>query len=249
MTTKGLKIFFYTILSIILSYYVAILAHEYGHATMAWLFGYKTSPFDIKYGSWYLMPVSEDVDYASILASGYGTREALIGISGISVTIILFLISLFFLRKNGVQKRPLILSFFFWVASINLMEMFSYLNRTFVMGDIGEFVQGLNISPLWVFIPFTILVCWGLYRFYRYELIKMFKLLPITTTIMRRIYLWFTFWTVPPTLIYWGKIVNADWQLLSNITNGISIIVIIFILIVCDPSRNWVKKTVWRGQT
>ena len=41
------------------------------------------------------------------------------------------------------------------------------------MGDIGEFVQGLNISPLWIFIPSTIIIYFALYRFYRYEVPKM----------------------------------------------------------------------------
>ncbi|KTC85094.1 hypothetical protein Ldro_2678 [Legionella drozanskii LLAP-1] len=188
MTPRALKIALFTVLSIILSYYVAVLMHEYAHATTAYLFGYKSSPFDIKYGSWYLVPVSEAVDYASILASGHGVHEALIGISGITVTLILFLTSLFLLSRKCIQERSFLLSFFFWLADINLMEMFSYLNRTFIMGDIGEFIQGFNISPFFIFIPGTIIVCWALYRFYKYEIIKMFQTLPVRTIFMRRIF-------------------------------------------------------------
>ncbi len=143
MYLKPLKILFFTLISIILSYYVAILMHEYAHATTAWIFGYKASPFEIHYGSWYLIPVSESVDYAKILASGHGTHEALIGISGITITFLLFLISIFFINRNFIKRNSLFLSVFFWLASINLMEMLSYINRTFIMGDIGEFVQGL----------------------------------------------------------------------------------------------------------
>ncbi len=192
------------------------------------------------------MPVSEAVDYASILASGHGDREALIGISGISVTTILFLISLLFLNKESIQKNFLWLSFFFWLADLNLMEMFSYINRTFVMGDIYEFIQGLDISPLWIFIPNIILVGWGIYRFYRYEIIKMFKSLPIKTIAMRRIFLWLTFWPLPLTIVYWAAPVG--WKLLSNITNIISLLIVISIIIFYDPARSWIKKTLIKNQ-
>lgn len=237
---KVLKIFLITLISIILTYYVAVLAHEYGHATTAWLFGYKSSPFEIIYGNWYLVPVSEHVNYAAILASGHGNREALIGITGISVTTILFLISLFFLNRQYIQKNILFLSFFFWLADINLMEMFSYLNRTFVEGDIYEFIQGLNIFPLWILIPNIILVSWGLYQFYRNNLVKMFKLLPIHTNTMRRIFLYITFWPLPLSIVYWAPPVS--WHLVSNTMNTISLLIILFILISCDPSRNWIKR-------
>ncbi len=228
--------------SIILTFYLAILTHEYAHATMAWIFGYKSSPFDIQYGSWYLVPVSEAVDYARILSSGHGVQEALIGISGIFSTFILFIVSILFLNWNFIKRNNLLLSLFFWLASINLMEMFSYLNRTFVMGDIGEFIQGLNISPLWIFIPSIVIVGLGLYRFYRYELIKMYLLLPIKRTLFRRVFLWMTFWTLPLSLIYWGPTMDTNWQLVSNLTNIFSILVVLTILIIYDPSRNRIKN-------
>lgn len=238
--TKKLTIFLITILSIILVWYIAVLLHEYAHATTAWLFGYKKSPFNIYIGNWYLMPVSEAVDYSSILAAGHGVREALIGISGIAITTILFFISLLFLKSQSVQKNILLLSFFFWLADINVMEMFSYLNRTFVMGDIYEFIQGLAISPFLILIPNFILVCWALYRFYRYELIKMFTLLPIKSITMRRIFLWITFWPLPMGIIYWEQPVG--WVFLSNTINAVSILIIISIIILCDPTRKWIRR-------
>jgi len=81
-----------------------------------------------------------------------------------------------------------ILSFFFWLASINLMEMLSYLNRALVMGDIYEFIQGLKISPFLNF-PNVIIVGFGLHRFYSYEIAKMFKLLTIKSDIFRRLFI------------------------------------------------------------
>jgi hypothetical protein len=128
-----------------------------------------------------------------------------------------------------------LLSLFFWLANINLMEMFSYLNRTFVMGDIYEFIQGLNISPLWILVPNLVFVGWGLYQFYRYEYIKMLRLLFIQTNLMKRLFLWLTFWPLPLTIIYWGQPVM--WNLLSDIINIISLAVIILIIILNDPIK------------
>ncbi|HEV2614584.1 MAG TPA: hypothetical protein VGV92_07725 [Gammaproteobacteria bacterium] len=234
---KALRGLWFTIISIILTYYVAVLAHEYGHGTMAWIFGYKTSPFDIQYGSWYLVPVDEAVNYPALLSAGHGVQAGLIGIAGITTTFLLFLMSLFSLSKSVIQKNSFLLSFFFWLAAINLMEMFSYLNRSFLMdGDMGRFVHGLNISPLWVFIPGSIIVCLSLYRFYKVEIIKLFKFLPIQTKIMQRIVLWLTFWQLPlSVMFYWAGsgAVDPGWSLVSNTAHGISLAIIIFILIIC----------------
>lgn len=186
--------------------------------------------------SYYLVPVSEAVDYKKIMALGHGTHAALIGISGISITILLFLISLSCLNHKFIQGRPALFSFFFWLTSINLMEIFSYApNRTFIMGDIGEFVQGLNISPLWIFIPGTLLVCLALYRFYKYEVIKFYQYLAIKNIVMQRIILWLTFWPLILSVVYWEP--PTHWKILSNTTNAVSLLLIIFILIVCDPGR------------
>lgn len=240
MFKHNLKIVLITLFSILATYYVAVLLHEYSHAMMAWILGYKKSPFDIYIGNFLLLPVSESVNYHSILASGHGQDEAIIGISGITMTVVLFLISLFILKSQFILKKILFLSFVFWLADINLMEIFSYINRTFVMGDIGEFVQGLAISPLVIFIPGLIFVGWGLYRFYKVEIIKMYRLLPIKSTVMRRFYLWITFWPLVLTVVYWGQPIG--WRVLSLVTNITSLLLVISILILCDPSRSWVRE-------
>ncbi len=238
---KSFKIVLFNILSVILVYYIAILLHEYGHATTAWFLSYKSSPFDIDYRNWFLLPVSEGVNYPSILASGHGVAEALIGISGISVTVILFLLSFYFINRQFILKNTFLLCFFFWLMDINLMEMFSYVpNRSFIMGDIGEFVQGLNISPLWFVIPGTLLVCLALYRFYRYELLKMFALLPIKTIVMQRIFLWCTFWPLLFSIVYWEPPIAN--KALSYGANLFSLLLVLLIIFICDPKRCWIRN-------
>lgn len=35
------------LIALIIVYYVSLLLHEWGHGFVAWLFGVKTSPFDV----------------------------------------------------------------------------------------------------------------------------------------------------------------------------------------------------------
>lgn len=189
----------------------------------------------LHYGSWYLLPVSEDVDYFAIMAQGHGLHVALIGIAGISVTLLLFLSSLYFLKQQYILSSPFLLSFFFWFLDINLMEIFSYVpNRTFIMGDIGEFVMGLNISPFWVFIPFTPIVCYAIYRFYTDQLSKFYTLLPIKSHMVQRFVLWLTFWPVGLAVVYWEP--PTQYILISYATNFFCLLLIIFILFRFDPA-------------
>jgi hypothetical protein len=79
-------IFFINLLAIIVAYYVSILLHEWGHGTLAWLYGVNNSPFDIQYGGWLLMNADENVNYTNLIDSGRGVAAALIGIAGSSVS-------------------------------------------------------------------------------------------------------------------------------------------------------------------
>jgi hypothetical protein len=238
---RKFNVFLVTIICIILTYYVAILLHEWGHGTAAWLFGYKHTPFDIIYGSWYLMPVSENVDYDAIMAAKHGTRAALIGIAGPTVTLVLFLISLFMLQLKRIQKNIFSLSFFFWLANINLMEIFSYIpNRTFTTGDISRFNHGFNISPFWIFVPVTLFVIYAFFRLYGFEIIKMYAFLPIQSTWMRRLFLWLTFWILILQIVYWSR--PFEYKIVAYTANILSLLFILIILIICDPANNWVKQ-------
>ena len=233
MASKA-KILLYSFVCLILTYYISVLAHEYSHATMAWIFGYKKSPFDILYGSWYLMPVSENVDYQAILASSTPWHGGLIGIAGIGMTVILFFLSLFFLDRKWIKSSCFATIFFFWLGAINVMEMFTYVpNRVFIEGDITEFYRGFSISPFWIFIPGTVLVLWALYRFYSKEVHKLYALFRSKSHGIKRCLLYSTFWPLVITFIYW--VIPKQYVALSFLTNIISILVVIYLAILADP--------------
>lgn len=240
MASKA-RIVFYSFISLILTYYISVLAHEYSHATMAWIFGYKKSPFDILYGSWYLMPVSENVDYQAIFASRHAWHGGLIGIAGITMTTTLFFVALYFLNREWVKSRCFSTVFFVWLGAINLMEMFTYVpNRVFISGDITEFYQGFAISPFWILFPGTALVLWSLHRFYGKEIRKLFALLPEKSVCIKRFLLYLTFWPLVFTFIYWT--LPKQYSVLSFCLNIASIFIVIYLMILADPGKKLVMK-------
>jgi hypothetical protein len=62
-----LQVFLVLAVTLPLVYYTIVLMHEWGHGTTAWLFGYKTSPFQVRYGGWLLLNCDEAVPYEQVL--------------------------------------------------------------------------------------------------------------------------------------------------------------------------------------
>lgn len=46
----SLKLNLVTPIFILLAHYQIVFAHKYAHAFVAWILGYKNSPFDLNYG-------------------------------------------------------------------------------------------------------------------------------------------------------------------------------------------------------
>ncbi len=244
------KVFLALAITLPLVYYVIVLLHEWGHGTTAWFFGYKNSPFEIQYGGWLLLHCDEAVPYDKILEAGHGIRAALIGISGFTVTTILFLLSLVSLNRKFGTRSLWLLSVFYWSCVLNVMAMFGYipLDTFSTMGDIGRFVHGLNISPWLVFIPGTILVTICLYKLLRQGVIKVYVFAPIRTILMRRILLGISLCIIFLLLYTHGynPFTDKGTNTLSKILAGLSILLVPILFVVCNPSRNWVKQTAER---
>lgn len=237
---KPFKAIVISIISIIASYYISILLHEYSHATCAWLFGYKDSPFDILYGNWILMPVSEHVDYQAIFASGHGIKGAIIGVAGISMTILLFLISYCCLTRRKIINKPCLFLFFYWLGAINLCEIFTYIiARTFSDGDVSEFAQGLAISPVWILFIGGLFACLAVYCFFRYALVKLYLILGEERYFLKRLFLYLSFWPILLLPLYWSA--PTQYKPLAYAANVFTALLIIIVFIVCDPRRSWVN--------
>ncbi len=245
---KSLTVFLALVISLPLVYYAIVLLHEWGHGTTAWLFGYKPSPFTIRYGGCFLLHADEAVPYDDILAAGQGLRAALIGISGFTVTAILFFFSLFSLNRRYGVRNPWVLSAFFWSCVLNMMAIFGYipLDTFSSEGDIGRFVHGLGISPWLVFIPGTILVFMCLYRLLRYTMIRIYVFAPIRTTAGRRVLLGGSLCIIFLLLYTHGynPFTDEGTNTFSKILAGLSILLAPVLYIVCNPSREWVRRAV-----
>ncbi len=227
-------------------YYMVVLLHEWGHGTMAWLFGVKSSPFDIRYGGWFLMNCDEAVPYDQLLSGGHGLQVALIGISGFTVNALLFLLSLYFLSRMKKSGSVWALGAFYWSCVLNLMAMFGYipLNTFSVQGDVGRLVHGLQISPWLVFIPGSLLIGWAFIRVLRVELPKMYAFAPIRTRGMRRVLLGVTLFFLFIFLFTRGYNPFSDpgAPQISKVLAVCDILLFPVLFAVCDPSRSWVDR-------
>jgi hypothetical protein len=233
-----------TVISIIASYYIAIILHEWGHGTVAWLYGYKKAFFDVQYGGWRLQDVDENVPYDQILAAKQGVAAAMIGIAGLSVSIVLFLVSLTAMAK--IKYSVVLYSFFYWFSVINMVPIIQYLTvQTFsVEGDVGRFTHGLDISPWWVFVLGTLFICFALYRFLRFAVPKAYALIPIKTLWVKRCFLAVSL-GIMFLLIYSGgynPLSDRGMPVISKVYAVLTMFLVPVLFFLCNPSLKWVKK-------
>ena len=247
-TWHSLKVFLAFAITLPMVYYVIVLFHEWGHGTTAWLYGYKSIPFNIRYGGWLLLHCDEAVPYDRILKNGHGTQAALIGISGLTVTAALFLLSMLCINTRVARNSAWLLSALYWSCVLNMMAILGYIPLdTFSReGDVGRFVHGLAISPWLVFVPGTILSALCLYRLLGREIVKVYVFAPVRTTAMRRVLL-----GVSLALIFlflythgYNPLTDEGTNTPSKILAGLSILLAPVLFVVCNPSRNWVLRAV-----
>lgn len=245
MKRKPLTILLINAIALIAAYYVCLLLHEWGHGTAAWLLGQKSCPFDIYYGSWSLLHVDENVDYTTLHATNQGLKAAIIGISGITVTAILFILGLVLISRSSIQKNIITFSFVYWTLAINMVPIVQYLSLMAFSdgGDIGHFNRGLNISPWWIFIFGTFTVIMLVKHMLRVEVPRAYAILRITSLWGRRLFLLTTL-SVIFLAIYthgYNPISDPLTKLPSKILAVISIFLVPILFFICNPSRVWVK--------
>lgn len=243
-------IFVICIITFILAYYTCILLHEWGHGTAAWWFGQKSSPFDVYYGGWALMQVDENVDYDALILLGQGTHAAIIGVSGVAVSLITLLISFLMVKRPNIQKNTFLFTFFYFSLALSNVPLVQYfiLTTFSTEGDIGRFTTGLNISPWWIFIPGTIFVIFVLLKVFKNEVPRAYAVIPIKSLWGRRLFLFITL-AIIFLFIYshgYNPLTDKGTTLISKAMSVISILLVPIIFIICDPSRKWVNQAIKR---
>jgi hypothetical protein len=239
-----------SLICLLLAHYAAVLPHEYAHSFMASALGYKSDPLVIHFGGTSignlisLIDINEQVDYATMFARGDGAAAALTGFAGPGLANgAMYLVSLVLLRWPSVQRDLLLFMLVFWFNFMNVANFYDYVPiRTFAShGDIGHITQGLGLSP------WTALVVLG-----------------IPTAVA----MWFLFTrTLPQALgriapdspFRQGFIVNLSVVIMfgyfglagfmgygepSHTLSALSLGLIPIMLILCWPSRRWMRARV-----
>jgi hypothetical protein len=247
-TTSSQKLFLFNVMAIVAAYYFSILLHEWGHGTIAWIYGLKSTPFSVQYGGWLLLNVDEHVDYNFLLQNGEGTAAALIGIAGPIVSLILLLISLWLLNDKKWMKHALFFISVYWVMIFNMIPLIQYFTVSLfaLEGDSSRFAEGLGISRWWIFIPGTCFNSYMVWRILTKEMIKAYILMPISSNLGRSLLLFITlfvmFW-----FIYaqgFNPLTVKGLEPLSQFLAFISILLVPMLFGVCYPGRGWVKKCI-----
>lgn len=172
------KILFYLFL-LWCGFAVAVYLHEWTHGTLAWIFGYKSSPFAIDYGGWslsnvlYFSNIDQAVNNYAIALIGHPLQSAIIlVVPPIIINGGLTLISFRLLRKSLQRHTAPRAWLWFLYGSIiwNMGEFFSYtcLRAFSTHADIGLFLEYTGFSPWVIFVPGFYLSAYGYHRFFGY---------------------------------------------------------------------------------
>lgn len=239
MPKNRLAHFFLLLIIAFVVHHGTVLIHEWTHGTLAWLAGYKRSPFAIHYGTQWLtlIDINEAVPYEQILADGKPHLIAMIAIAPILLEIIFFFVVVFFLPR---VHKPIPYAFLFWLAFFELAAIYCYIPiRTFSNGDdIHHFLFTTGLSSFILAIPCILIDLYGFYRIFIRELPRAFKLLSITSKVGK-----ITFLTVL-VVIFFGYYGGVGFTVQDPISHKLSLISWILIPVVWTVIWRATRKTV-----
>jgi hypothetical protein len=140
---------------------VVFFAHEYAHAFVAWLLGWKANPFALNYAHPTLavlliqLGIDQNVDLVPILTSGHGLQAAMISAAGAALGNFLITLpaSLWFYKLAKRHSSRGWAMFAYWVCVASVGNLIDYVPiRTFTDGtdlyqDTFAVERGLGCSP------------------------------------------------------------------------------------------------------
>lgn len=228
----------------ILSMWVSILPHEYAHSFVAWMYGYKSNPFDIHYGefTWqniiFVHGINENVNYSLMNLRGDHFAMGLAAFAGPGIaTVFMYALSLFLLRSQTVKRYPYLFYFFCWVSVINLAELISYfVARVFVeQDDSGIFEYAWGISPWIVFFIGIIILYFGVKYLYNTLLREIYLRLELKSVLANALILFlFTFILFGHVAV---RILLSPSGIFANVISAIFCIIAIILVIAYWPAR------------
>ncbi|MGH7056378.1 MAG: hypothetical protein ACREFZ_00655 [Acetobacteraceae bacterium] len=164
-----------TVAALFAAHAIAFFLHEYSHAVMAWLLGFKADPLALSYGhlnlSNFLLQqgIDENVRWKAIFDGGHGDAAAAIALAGVGIgNGVLYVVLTLILKRHMSRMRPAAVLFLFWLALMASGNLWSYAPvRTITThGDMALAAHGLGISP-WTLFPFVVLPSvWAAWDFF-----------------------------------------------------------------------------------
>lgn len=186
---KRLSCFVLLFIIFVITHHIMIYIHEWVHGFVAWIAGYKSSPFDIYYGvEWYtLWDINEDIDYSKIYSDGKSYIVAWIAIAPTLVQMILFPIALKILNTSKIKKNWWLFAFFYFLALNFLGEIYAYSPIRAFSGreDMFNFITASGVSPWLVVIIGAVYVILGMYEILAKQILQAYSTLKITTKVGR----------------------------------------------------------------
>jgi hypothetical protein len=238
------------LICILLAHYAAVLPHEYAHSFLAFALGYKSDPLVIRFGGIsavnliLLININEQVDYAAMFAQGDGLAAALVGFAGPGLANgALYLLSLFLLRRPSVRRDVLLFMLVFWFNFMNVANLYDYVPiRTFAShGDIGHITQGLGISPWLALVVLGIPTALAMWFLFTHTLPQALgRIAP--DSFFRRSFIVSS--SVVIMFGYFGLAGLVGYGEPSHTLSLLSLCLIPIMLILCSPSRRWMRTRV-----
>ncbi|ULU24072.1 hypothetical protein DYST_00979 [Dyella terrae] len=163
---------------VVVAHAIAYLTHEYAHSFTAWALGWMANPLAIDYGPptlyniIFLGGVSDNVNYAPILAGGHGLAVVAIALAGMLIgNAALYYMLFLAARTRLVMTRPALLAGIFTLALMCAGNVWGYVPiRGFTThADIAIAASGLHLQT-WVMglclLPLSLHIVWHcLFRF------------------------------------------------------------------------------------
>lgn len=171
-----MRIALLTAVALLVTHAIAFMLHEYSHAFVAWLLGWKANPLALHYGHLTVanvllqQEIDENVDYAPVFAAGAGYAVAAIAFAGVAIgNGVLYCVCAWWLRRRDGSAGAGGTLFVFWLALMACGNLWSYAPiRTITShGDMAVAAKGLGISS-WAMFPFvTAISVWAGVHFFR----------------------------------------------------------------------------------
>ncbi|WP_108652136.1 hypothetical protein [Dongshaea marina] len=179
------------VICFVVSYYLAILLHEYAHSFTAYLLGGRSNPLAIDYGHYgILYRVDEANHYDHMMAQGKHLVVGISGIAGLIMSWLLVMLAIRLCRNSGTNHSSLGMVFSFWLGTLSLVSVIGYIpfgsfEKT---GDIGRFCQGLNIPHTLVYLIALPLVLLTVYFWMKHCISAMNRYLGLNSRIARLLF-------------------------------------------------------------